>query len=248
VFRSIPDVLVLGAGGLLMALMLASGFGRLYGGKYVLSQAWQHERPPMRPMFTIHAGEYLVGLYVQQRLGLNVWILAKDTGIDLLLTDRENRRTVSLQAKYGKDFLPGKSAVFRDSLRCLSWFPLNRNKLNASQAEFWIFVLHGFKSKEPDFVVVPTADLRQRMMELHNKGTLHIYLCSTGSNLCWETRGLRDDMLQLEEGVHKNPLRDFTQYLNVNGWARHNKETDSVKETQNSPLPAPPLPPPSRES
>ena len=62
-------------------------------------------------MFTIHAGEYLVGLYVQQRLGLNVWIPAKDTGIDLLVTDHENRRTVSLQAKYGKDFLPGKSAA-----------------------------------------------------------------------------------------------------------------------------------------
>ena len=76
----------------------------------------------MRPMFTIHAGEYLVGLYVQQRLGLNVWIPAKDTGIDLLVTDRENRHTVSLQAKYGKDFLPGKSAALRDSLRCLSWF------------------------------------------------------------------------------------------------------------------------------
>ena len=66
-------------------------------------------------MFTIHAGEYLVGLYVQQRLGLNVWIPAKDTGIDLLVTDHENRRTVSLQAKYGKDFLPGKSAALRDS-------------------------------------------------------------------------------------------------------------------------------------
>lgn len=60
----------------------------------------------MRPMFTIHAGEYLVGLYVQQRLGLNAWIPAKDTGIDLLVTDRENLRAVSLQAKYGKDFLP----------------------------------------------------------------------------------------------------------------------------------------------
>jgi len=31
--RHIPDVLVLGAGGLLMAVMLARTFGRLYGGK-----------------------------------------------------------------------------------------------------------------------------------------------------------------------------------------------------------------------
>lgn len=31
--RHIPDVLILGAGGLLMAVMLARTFGRLYGGK-----------------------------------------------------------------------------------------------------------------------------------------------------------------------------------------------------------------------
>lgn len=178
----------------------------------------------MRPMFTIHAGEYLVGLHVQQQLGLNVWIPAKDTGIDLLVTDRENRRTVSLQAKYGKDFLPGKPAVMRDSLRCLSWFALNRDKVNASPAEFWVFVLHGFKSKAPDFVVIPTAELRQRMTKLRKHGTLQIYLCSTGSNCCWETRGLGDDMFQMEEGVRKNPLRDFTQYLNADGWGALTKK------------------------
>jgi hypothetical protein len=41
----------------------------------------------MKPLFTIHAGEYLVGLHVQKSLKLNAWIPAKDTGIDLLVTD-----------------------------------------------------------------------------------------------------------------------------------------------------------------
>lgn len=149
-----------------------------------------------------------------------MWIPAKDTGIDLLVTDRENRRTVSLQAKYGKDFLPEeKNPELRDKLRCLSWFTLNRAKLNASPAEFWVFVLHGFKSKMPDFVTIPTAELQQRMTKLHNDKTLQIYLCATGNQRCWEIRGLGHDVPQIEEGVRKNPLRDFTQYLNANGWA-----------------------------
>ncbi len=170
-------------------------------------------------MFTIHAGEYLVGLYVQQRLGLNAWIPAKDTGIDLLVTDRENLRAVSLQAKYGKDFLPEeRNPELREKLRCLSWFTLNRAKLDASPAEFWIFVLHGFKSKVPDFVVIPTAELQQRMTKLHNERTLQIYLCTTGSKRCWEIRGLGHDMPRIEEGIRKNPLRDFTPYLNADGW------------------------------
>lgn len=168
----------------------------------------------MRPMFTIHAGEYLVGLHIEQRLGLNVWIPAKDTGIDLLVTDRKNRRTVSLQAKYGKDFLLGK---LRESLRCLSWFTLNREKLKDSRAEFWVFVLHSFKGK-PDFIVVPAAELQRRMTELHTKGTLQVYLCS-GREFRWETRDLGNDFAKMEQGVRREPLRDFTKYLNADGWA-----------------------------
>jgi hypothetical protein len=101
----------------------------------------------MRPLFTIHAGEYLVGLYIQKSLKLNAWIPAKDIGIDLLVTDSDNFRAVSLQVKYGKDFLPEMKAELRRSLRCVSWFTLNRAKLDTSQAQFWIFVLRGFEMR-----------------------------------------------------------------------------------------------------
>ena len=181
----------------------------------------------MRPLFAIDAGEYLVGLYIQTRLKLNVWIPAKDTGIDLLITDRRNLRTVALQVKYGKDFLPGKSATLRHSLRCISWFALNRAKLKASTAEFWVFVLQGFESNAPDFVVIPTAELQRRMTEIHGSGSgaLQSYFCSTKKNQCWETRGLgRNVELQIAEGTYKDHDRDFTKYLNTNGWAALTKK------------------------
>jgi hypothetical protein len=176
----------------------------------------------MRPLFTIHAGEYLVGLYVQKSLKLNAWIPAKDIGIDLLVTDSDNLRAVSLQVKYGKDFLPEMKAELRSSLRCISWFTLNSAKLEASRAEFWVFVLQGFKSDEPDFVVIPTAALRRRMTEIHGSdcGKFHSYFCSTENNHCWETRKLRTvDMIQIANGTFNNPARDFTKYINENGWA-----------------------------
>ncbi len=176
----------------------------------------------MRPLFTIHAGEYLVGLHVQKSLKLNAWIPAKDVGIDLLVTDSDNLRAVSLQVKYGKDFLPEMKAELRSSLRCVSWFTLNRAKLEASPAEFWVFVLQGFKSDEPDFVVIPTAELRSRMTEIHGSDSekFQSYFCSTEYNQCWETRRLRaDDMMQIANGTFKNPARDFTKYMNENGWA-----------------------------
>jgi hypothetical protein len=174
-------------------------------------------------MFTIHAGEYLVGLHVQKYLKLNAWIPAKDTGIDLLITDTENRHSVTLQVKYGKDFLPEeKLPQLRESFRCLSWFTLNRAKLNASPAEFWVFVLHGFKSEVPDFITIPTVELQRRIAQLHgsNGDVLQCYLSSTGNGQCWETRGLsKGEKLQIIDGTYRSPLRDFTRFLNEDGWA-----------------------------
>jgi hypothetical protein len=175
----------------------------------------------MKPLFTIHAGEYLVGLHVQKSLKLNTWIPGKDIGIDLLVTDSKNLHAVSLQVKYGKDFLPEMKAEQRDSLRCASWFTLNRKKIDTSQAQFWVFVLHGFKSDKPDFVVIPTSELQRRMKKIHGPDTVTFqsYLSSTKNNQCWETRGIGiEGNRQIAKGTCEYPDRDFTEYLNENGW------------------------------
>jgi hypothetical protein len=139
----------------------------------------------MRPLFTIDAGEYLVGLHVQKSLKRNAWIPAKDIGIDLLATDSHNLHAVSWQAKYGKDFLPEKKTELRRSLRWVSWFTLNRAKLDTSQADFWVFVLRGFESDASDFVVIPTAELTRRMTKIpsSDSGRIQSYFCSTKKQL-----------------------------------------------------------------
>ena len=41
----------------------------------------------MKPIFTIHAGEYLVGTYIEKNFKkYNVWFPSKDRGIDLLVS------------------------------------------------------------------------------------------------------------------------------------------------------------------
>jgi hypothetical protein len=45
----------------------------------------------MKPIFSIHAGEYLTGSHIENKFRqVNVWVPAKDTGIDLLVSDRAN--------------------------------------------------------------------------------------------------------------------------------------------------------------
>jgi hypothetical protein len=181
----------------------------------------------MTPLFTIHAGEYLAGSYIERHFKkrLNVWIPSKDTGIDLLVSDHQNRRTASLQVKFGKDFLPEMSAEFQGPLRVCTWFTINRDKLRVSQTDFWVFVLHGFKRRSPDFVVVPTSELQRRLKRIHGlkeKRTIQSFLWVTERNRCWETRGLKygvDDERRIAAGVYENPVREFTKFLNEDGWS-----------------------------
>jgi len=61
----------------------------------------------MKQLFTVHAGEYLAGSYIEEHYPKwNVWVSSKDTGVDLLVTDTRNARAVSLQVKFSKDFTP----------------------------------------------------------------------------------------------------------------------------------------------
>src|SRR6266851_2122610 len=108
----------------------------------------------MKPLFTVHAGEYLLGSHIEHSMpGVNVWVPSKDTGVDLLVSDRRNRRTVSLQAKFSKDYLLTRMGhKFQKPLRACGWWIINWDKLRGSRANFWVFVLHGFKRHTFDFV------------------------------------------------------------------------------------------------
>jgi hypothetical protein len=87
-----------------------------------------------------------------------------------------------------------------------------------------VFVLSGFKRRSPDFVVVPTAELKRRLRRIHGprgRKVIQSYLWVTERNRCWETRDLedgKDDEHRIAAGLYENPLREFTGFLNKEGW------------------------------
>jgi len=175
----------------------------------------------MKSLFTIHAGELLVGAEIERQFkNVNVWVPLRDTGVDLLVSDRWNRRSVSLQVKFSKDFLvTHHGPEFQKELRACGWWTINRDKLATSPADYWVFVLQGFASRSTDYVVVPRASLLARLTSLHGRGkVLQVYLWVTQRDRCWETRGLsRHAELQLANGEFKSKDRDFTRWCN--NWA-----------------------------
>jgi hypothetical protein len=175
----------------------------------------------MRPLFTIHAGEYLTALHIEKHYRrARVWVPSQDTGLDLLISDRRHRRTLALQVKYSKDFLPHMGLEFRRHLRARGWWTLDRDKLRRSDADLWVFVLPGFAAPTVDYLLIPPRDLARRLQAVHGLAKrLHIYLTVSKSRHCFETRGVgRDDLRRIVRDEYRHPRRDLTPWLN--NWER----------------------------
>lgn len=173
----------------------------------------------MKPLFTIHSGEYLVGSYIEQHFKrVNVWVPSRDMGVDLLVSDRHNRRSVSLQVKFSRDFLvTHMGPAFQKPLRACGWWTINRDKLRTSPADFWVFVLPGLARYTTDFVILPPKELLRRLRSIHSpRKMIQSYLWVTERERCWETRGLRHEyQLQIADGNYREATRDFTKWLNT---------------------------------
>ena len=172
----------------------------------------------MKPLFTIHAGEFLVASYIEQRFkDYLVWLPSRDLGVDLLLTDKACKKAVSIQVKFSRDFLATHMAdALRPGLKACGWFTLKPQKLSQSTANFWIFVLYPFNQKEVDFVIAAPSAILQLLTAVHGQpNAFQSYIWVTKDKRCWETRGLsRDDQLLISKGLYQNPARELTPYLN----------------------------------
>lgn len=173
----------------------------------------------MRPLFTVHAGEFLVGSEVERRLpGAHVWLPSKDTGIDLLVTNSRNTRSVSLQVKYSRDY-----AMFHKGLLACGWWTLDRGKLRVSPADLWVLVLLPFRPGEGldrtdvQYVIMSPKILAERMGSIHGRArAVQSYLWVTQEKRCWEVRGVtRKAVAGMVEGRSADRRREFTRYLNA---------------------------------
>lgn len=172
----------------------------------------------MRPIFTVHAGEYLVASEIENKFdGLQVWIPSKDSGIDLLITDQSQRKIESLQVKFSKDHLAsGKEARATEEIKSGGWWTFNREKLIASPADYWVLVLCEFNSRRYDYVVIRPRELAKRYESISpDVKVIQSYFWVTRAGRCWETRGLNNDQLsQVCSGKFTSKARDFSAYLN----------------------------------
>lgn len=220
----------------------------------------------MRPLFTIHAGEYLVGLELEKQIKsrtegtpkYDLWIPSKDTGIDLLLRDVVTEKSIPIQVKFSKDFNTNPTEKGGETLKQIekrkieqdvkekikgtSWFsPSQSLIMEKNRADFWVFVIFNFASKQNDFVIIPIKDLKTQVEKFNEfeKVVLvegqdkkyHSYITTfkevivknivTSHSFALQTRGLSyAQILELYNKKSRNEevTQDLTKYLNNNGW------------------------------
>ena len=182
----------------------------------------------MKPIFTIHAGEYLVASHLEEKFkGLQIWLPSSDTGIDLLVTNpkfnaQNSVRAASLQVKFSKDFLGNKgggknsASSINSKIKSGGWWTFKYEKIEKSQADLWVLVLYRFSHRDYDFVIIEPSNLLERYRKLGNtSGTIQSYVWVTENCQCWETRGLgKTGQEAIATNVFKDPIRDFSQFLN----------------------------------
>ncbi|CAN5538499.1 hypothetical protein BH09VER1_BH09VER1_23830 [soil metagenome] len=175
----------------------------------------------MKPLFTIHAGEYLAGTYIEENFkNCRVWIPSKDTGIDLLVTNRRNTSAVSLQVKFSKDFTHSHMADFyKDKLVVSTWFKFDRSKIESSQADLWLFAFRPFAEYAPRFMLIQPRDLLRRIQKIHGtRDKYDLYFTITKQDRCFETRGLKEmERREIIQTSKRQGPRDFTVHLD--NWA-----------------------------
>lgn len=173
----------------------------------------------MRPIFTIHAGEFAVGEFIAQNFsGLNIWIPTKDTGIDLLVTDKINSKTISLQVKSSKNYKSDQVVTdFDGHLAVGGWFTLSHEKIVKSTADYWVFVLMSHEGKtKTQFIIISPDELLTCLINIHGKAKdYRPYLWVTKSKVALDGRGLRKSHKEeLAAGSLELGSRDLSRFLN----------------------------------
>ncbi len=173
----------------------------------------------MRPIFTVHAGEFLVGEYIEEKFKkLNVWIPAKDTGTDLLITDKNANNSTSLQVKLSRSYRkPEAVDDFDRELIADGWLHLDHDKIKKSSADWWVIILVSHERRtKPQFIVIPPSELLSRLEKSHGKSKkYHFYPWVTKSGLCLDGRGIRkQDRTLLTESKYNLGHRDLSGFLN----------------------------------
>jgi hypothetical protein len=145
----------------------------------------------------------------------------KDSGLDLLVTNQGNARTLKLKVHHSKDYVPQWTTVEHVDLsvskefKAAGLFTPIRQQLDQSVADFWVLELSGSEDKY-DYVLIPPGELSNRLGVLPDGSRKHfIYVWMTKRGRAWLGRDLNEHQRKsIAENKFEKEDRELTKYLN----------------------------------
>lgn len=172
----------------------------------------------MRALFTVHAGEFLVGEYLERHFKhLNVWIPSKDTGVDLLVTNKKNVDPISIQVKLSRDYSTAENKDDISNIQLAAgWLILDHKKIQNSLADYWVFILVShLRGVQPQYIIITPDELLEKLVETHGaRAKYHFYPWVLTNGRALDGRGLsqHDKRLLLQNGSISES-RDLSPYF-----------------------------------
>jgi len=174
----------------------------------------------MRPIFTIHAGEYVFGEAFQKRFPkADLWVPAKDKGTDFLITEPSLSEPISVQVKMSKDYSKTQAIdSFEKSRKAGGWFTFSHDKIANSPAQIWTIVLISTaRTAKPVFINIRPEVLLGNLCKVHGKQksyNVYPWLMEINSKIvCVEGRSLKEpERNNLADGGPIPDGRDWTQH------------------------------------
>jgi hypothetical protein len=172
----------------------------------------------MKPMFTVHAGEFVFAEVVEKSYPmLKLWMPTKDTGVDFLITDAEGENPVSVQVKMSRDYRPPYlRSEFDERLTAAGWFVFSYSALENSLAKVWSLILVSHERRQrPIFVNLSPQALLEGLIKTHGvKKTYHVYPWVLTEGVCMQGRGLKEaHKKEFLAGSFELGHRDMTPFL-----------------------------------
>ena len=100
----------------------------------------------------------------------------------------------------------------------MGWWTHQKQKIQNSQADLWVFVLPSFFEHKPSFIIIPPGELLRRLRLIRGAigKRIDLYLCVTKTERCWEARNLPlADEERIADDRFLNKARDFSVFLNA---------------------------------
>lgn len=130
--------------------------------------------------WSLNTDEAVVSGIIRNETSKNVEVLmpmnAQMKGVDLVLMNLKNRKTITIQVKGSRAFEPRKQELARYGYGNVGWFYLDKKTIFSATADYFVFLIYvidedvkiGRRTLTPHSIVIPTIKLQQLTKKYKN--------------------------------------------------------------------------------